>query len=470
MSSHASNCPTPGNGSPHQQALTYDELRRRDLAYLWHPYTEISSFEQMKFPIVESGQGCRLRELDGRVLLDGISSWWCVNLGHSHPRLVRAIQEQAAKLQHTLLGGMSHPPAILLAERLAQVAPRGLGHAMFASDGSCAVEAALKIALQYWTNQGESHRTRFITLEDGYHGDTLGTIGVGYIDGFHRPFLPALRPALAAVAPYCNRCPVGLRPESCHAECFDCRESSSGSSGSMETLIRRHHDECAAVIVEPLCQAAAGMRIYPALYLQRLRALCTEYGIPLIVDEVAVGFGRTGAMFACEKAGIVPDILTLGKGLTGGLLPMSATLVTDAIYDTFRANGEQPRTFFHGHTFCGNPITSALALAALEVYEEEKTVEHLPERMRILEEGMRRVAAVLAGSPLRTLGMIAAIEIAPGAGGRLRARKVAARAYELGLFIRSLGSTIYLWPPLNSEPAELQSMVEILERATRETA
>ena len=457
------------------QTLNYEELRRRDIEYLWHPYTEISSFEQMKFPIVESAQGCRLRELDGRVLLDGISSWWCVNLGHSHPRLVRAIQEQAAKLQHTLLGGMSHPPAILLAERLAQVAPPGLGHAMFASDGSCAVEAALKIALQYWTNQGESHRTRFITLEDGYHGDTLGTIGVGYIDGFHRPFLPALRPALAAVAPYCNRCPVGLRPESCQAECFACVTSSSTNSSStnfssMDTLIRRHHDECAAVIVEPLCQAAAGMRIYPALYLQRLRALCTEYGIPLIVDEVAVGFGRTGAMFACEKAGIVPDILTLGKGLTGGLLPMSATLVTDAIYDTFRANGEQTRTFYHGHTFCGNPITSALALAALETYDEEKTVERLPERMRILEDGMRRVSTVLEGSTLRTLGMIAAIEIAPEEAGRLRARRIAGRAYELGLFVRPLGSTIYLWPPLNSDPAELQAMVEMMERAARETA
>jgi adenosylmethionine-8-amino-7-oxononanoate aminotransferase len=213
------------------------------------------------------------------------------------------------------------------------------------------------------------------------------------------------------------------------------------------------------------------MRIYPALYLQRLRALCTEYGIPLIVDEVAVGFGRTGAMFACQKAGIVPDILTLGKGMTGGLLPMSATLVTDAIYDTFRANGEgQTRTFYHGHTFCGNPITSALALAALETYDEEKTVPQLPERMRILEDGMRRVSAVLAGSTLRTLGMIAAIEIAPAAEGRLRARRIAARAYELGLFVRPLGSTIYLWPPLNSEPAELQAMVEILERAARETA
>ncbi len=439
--------------------MNYGEMRRRDIEFLWHPYTEITSFEQSSFPIVESAEGCRLHEIDGRVLLDGISSWWCVNLGHSHPRLVEAIQVQAAKLQHTLLGGMSHPPAIRLAEQLARIAPAGLGHAMFASDGSCAVEAALKIALQYWTNQGEEHRTRFIALQDGYHGDTLGTIGVGYIDGYHRPFRPALQPALCATSPYCNRCPVGLRPESCQAECFD----------SMEKLVRTHHGECAAVIVEPLCQAAAGMRIYPALYLKRLRALCTEYGIPLIVDEVAVGFGRTGAMFASEKAGIVPDIMTLGKGLTGGMLPMSATLVSDAIYDTFRANGEQSRTFFHGHTFCGNPITSAVALAALETYAEEKIVERLPERMRVLEDGMRRISEVLGGSSLRTLGMIAAVEIAEAAGGETRARKIAARAYELGLFIRPLNSTIYLWPPLNTETADLQRMIETIERAARET-
>jgi adenosylmethionine---8-amino-7-oxononanoate aminotransferase len=438
----------------------YDELRRRDLACLWHPYTEISSFEHTRFPIVDSAQGCQLREIDGRVLLDGISSWWCVNLGHSHPRLVRAIQEQAAKLQHTLLGGMSHPPAIELAERLKRIAPGGLSHAMFAADGSCAVEAALKIALQYWTNLGETQRTRFISLEDGYHGDTLGTIGVGYIESYHRPFLPALRPSLRAISPYCNRCPVGLRPESCHAECFD----------SMEKLVREHHAECAAVIVEPLCQAAAGMRIYPALYLQRLRALCTEYAIPLIADEVAIGFGRSGAMFACERAGIVPDLLTVGKGLTGGLLPMSAALVSDAIYETFRSENGHSRTFFHGHTFCGNPITSALAVAAIDTYAEEKVIEQLPERMRILEEGMRRIANLLGESPLRTLGMVAAIEIDEAAGGTLRARRIAARAYELGLFVRPLHSTVYLWPPLNTTSEELHSMLEMMERAARETA
>ena len=455
-------------------AEQYSEMRRRDVACLWHPYTEITSFEKSAFPIVDRADGSRLHEIDGRVLLDGISSWWCVNLGHSHPRLVQAIQRQAAKLQHTLLGGMSHPAAIELAERLQRIAPGGLSHAMFASDGSCAVEAALKIALQYWTNQGEQHRTRFISLEDGYHGDTLGTIGVGYIENFHRPFLPALQPALRAISPYCNRCPLGLRPESCHAECFDATAPDSMGFVSMEKLVRAHHAECAAVIAEPLCQAAAGMRIYPALYLQRLRALCTEYRIPLIVDEVAVGFGRTGAMFACEKAGIVPDILTIGKGLTGGLLPMSAALVSDQIYDTFRAdpsaNGGRSRTFFHGHTFCGNPITSALAVAALDVYEEEKIIERLPEPMHILEDGMQRLSELLRDSPLRTLGMIAAVEITDAAGGALRARRIAARAYELGLFIRPLNSTIYLWPPLNTPLAELHSMLDILQRTATDTA
>ncbi len=449
--------------------MKYSEMRERDIEFLWHPYTEITSFEHSSFPIVESASGCRLHEIDGRVLLDGISSWWCVNLGHSHPRLVQAIQAQAAKLQHTLLGGMSHPPAIRLAEQLALVVPAGLGHAMFASDGSCAVEAALKIALQYWTNQGEEHRTRFITLQDGYHGDTMGAIGVGYIESYHGYLRPVLQPALRAISPHCNRCPVGLRPESCQVECFDTEGFNAEGFESMATLIRRHHAECAAVIVEPLCQAAAGMRIYPELYLKRLRSLCSEYGLPLIIDEIAVGFGRTGAMFACERAGIVPDIMTVGKGLTGGMLPMSATLVNDAIYDTFRATGGQNRTFFHGHTFCGNPITSAAALAALETYAEEKIVERLPDRMRILEDGMRRVSSVLGGSPLRTLGMIAAVEITEAAGAYVRARRIAGRAYELGLFIRPLNNTIYLWPPLNIDCADLQSMVEIVERAAMET-
>ncbi len=434
------------------------ELRQRDIQYLWHPYTEITSFEASDFPIVDRARGCSLFDVEGRELLDGISSWWCVNLGHSHPKLVRAIQEQAERLQHTLLGGMSHPPAIALAERLARMAPGGLSHALFASDGTSAVEAALKIALQYWTNLGERGRTQFIALEEGYHGDSLGAVGVGYVEAFHKPFAPAVRPAFRALSPHCNRCPVGLSPDRCSADCFD----------SMERLIRDRGRECAAVIVEPLCQAAGGMRIYPEEYLRRLRAACTANGLLLIADEIAVGMGRTGSRFACERAGVAPDILTLGKGLTGGLLPMSATLVTDAVYDSFRAEGGRARTFFHGHTFCGNPITSALALAALEVYEEEQVVERLGPRVRQLDEGMRRIAEVLSGSPMRSLGMIAAVELSEEAGGAARAKGVAQRAVELGLFIRPLGSTVYLWPPLTCTEGELGRMLELLARAAGE--
>ncbi len=440
--------------------MTADDLRRRAVRAVWHPYTEITSFEASAFPVVERAEGCSLFAVDGRELLDGISSWWCVNLGHGHPRIVEAIRAQAGRLQHVLLGGVSHPRAIELGERLAAVAPPGLGHALFAADGSVAVEAALKVALQYWVNRGVAGRTRFVALEGGYHGDTLGAIGVGFVDGFHAPFRDAVRPALRAASPHCNRCPVGRAPETCGVECF----------ASMEELVREHHRECAAVVVEPLCQAAAGMRIYPPEYLRRLRALCDRYGLLLVADEIATGFGRTGATFACEHAGVTPDVLTVGKGLTGGALPMSATLVTDAVYDAFRAEGGRARTFFHGTTFCGNPITAAAALAALDVYRDERIVEGVPPRGAILAEGMARVARRLGDAPLRTLGLVAAVEIPEAAGGAACARAVVRRALELGLFLRPLGPVVYLWPPLNAPETVLREMVARLERAAEDIA
>jgi adenosylmethionine-8-amino-7-oxononanoate aminotransferase len=440
--------------------LSLSGLRRRDVRHLWHPYTEITAFERSDFPVVERAHGCTLVDVEGREWLDGISSWWCANLGHGQPRIVEAIRAQAPVLQHTLLGGMSHLRAIELAERLSEVVPGGLSHAMFAADGSLAVEAALKIALQYRANRGETGRTRFIALEDGYHGDTLGTIGVGYVDAFHAPFAANVCPALRAPSPHCNRCPVGRRPETCDVECFE----------AMDRLIRERGAECTAAIVEPLCQAAGGMRIYPGEYLRRLRRACDEAGLLLIADEIATGFGRTGAMFACGLAGIVPDIVTLGKGLTGGALPMSATLCTDAVYDAFRVDAAgRPRTFFHGTTFCGNPITSAAALAALDLYRDERVVERLPGPAAQLEAGMQRVAEALGGSPLRTMGMIAAIEIGEAEGGAARARRTTGRAGELGLFVRPLGSTIYLWPPLTATADELDRMLAILLRAARDS-
>ena len=445
--------------------MTTDEWRRRDVRHVWHPFTEITAFEQTRFPIFVRAHGSTLIDMDGRDYLDGISSWWCANLGHGHPLIVEAICRQTLVLQHTLLGGASHPLAIELSERLAALAPGGLGHAMYGGDGSLAVEAALKIALQHWANLGEPARTRFIAIEDGYHGDTLGAIGAGYVEAFHAPFRDAIRPALRAASPHCNRCPCRMNPETCDIECFS----------SMEQLVSEHHAQCAAVIVEPLCQAAAGMRIYPAEYLRRLRRLCTARGLLLIADEIATGFGRTGAMFACELAGIVPDIMTIGKGLTGGSLPMSATLVSDAVYDAFRADAAgRPRTLCHGTTFCGNPITCAAALAALEAYDADDIIKGLPPRVSILDEGMRRVADAVGGAPMRSLGMIAAVEVPDKAGGAGRARSVAAKAMELGLLVRPLGATVYLWPPLNCSEADLKLMVEIYadaaESAGREWA
>ena len=436
-----------------------EEWRRRDVAHLWHPYTEITSFEGSAFPIIERAEGVYLYELGGRPLLDGISSWWCVNLGHNHPRLVGAIREQAGALQHCILAGMSHPKAIELAERLARLAPSDLNHAYFACDGSSAVESALKMAVQYRVNIGQKGRTRFIGLADGYHGDTLGAMAVGFVETFHGDFRDILTPAFQACSPHCAACPCSRAPGSCDVECFE----------SMEQLVREHHREVTAVVLEPLCQGAGGMRIYPADYLRRLRRLCDEHDLLLIADEIAVGFGRTGRMFACETADIAPDIMTLGKGMTGGYLPMSVAMVSDRIYDTFRSDGGRSRTFYDGHTFCGNPITSALALAALDIYGQADFLPSLPPKERQLAEGMAALKRAAPDSTVLTLGLIGVLELSDSDGGSDRAHRIAGCALDLGLFIRPLGPAVYLWPPLTSTADELGEMLSLLKSAGERT-
>ena len=432
-----------------------ENLRKKDIDFIWHPYTEITSFEKSNFPIIERAEGCYLYDINGKAFLDGIASWWCVNLGHSHPRLIKAIQEQTKKLQHVILAGMSHPNVIKLAEKLARITPDGLKHSFFASDGTSVVEASLRMTLQYWKNIGEQGRTKFISLQDGYHGDTLGAIGVGYVETFHKELNDVIQKSYKAKSPHCAKCPFQKHPDSCDVECFD----------SMADLIKQHHRETAAVIVEPLCQGAAGIRIYRDDYLSQLRTLCDEYNLLLIADEIAVGFGRTGAMFACEKAGISPDIMTLGKGMTGGYLPMSVSITNDRIYDSFRDG----KTFYHGHTYCGNPITSALALEALSIYEEEKIVSKITPHIQQLNEGVHLLAPLLPRSFISTMGMIAKIEISEEEGGAKRARQITEKALELGLFIRPLGSVIYLWPPLIITPDELDKMINLLKEAILHT-
>jgi adenosylmethionine-8-amino-7-oxononanoate aminotransferase len=444
----------------------YESLRELDIKHLWHPCTDIDALELARFPIIERASGVYLYEVGGRPLLDGIASWWCVNLGHGHPRLIEAIQQQAGQLQHAILGGMSHPNAIRLAEQVARLTPADLNHAFFCCDGASAVESALKIAVQHWANVGEQGRHHFVGLTEGYHGDTLGAMGVGYVDAFHRDYSNVVRPAYHAASPHCTECPCGRGPDNCGIECFD----------SMAEIIHTHHEHIAAVVVEPLCQAAAGVRIYPEEYLRRLRKTCDDHGLILIADEIAVGFGRTGSMFACERAGIAPDIMTVGKGITGGYMPLSAAVVSDRIYDSFRNRGVgRDRTFQHSHTFGGNPIISALALAAIETYEKENVIEGCQPRIRQLEQGMTRLGVLLGseqagGTKVRSLGMMSVIEISDSEGGAARASRIVRKSYELGLFLRPRGRAVYLWPPLVITREELAQMLSILEEAIRQTA
>ena len=431
-------------------------LRERDIKYLWHPCTDINQMERTPIPIIETAKGVYLYEVGGRALLDGFASWWCVNLGHGHPKLIEAIQKQAAKLQHAILGGMSHPSAIDLAERLAEITPGDLSHSFFACDGASAVEAALKIAVQHWANVGEKGRTRFVGLEEGYHGDTLGAMGVGYVEAFHKDYADIIKPGYRAMSPHCLQCPLGKEPETCDVECFD----------SMDTILREHHKAIAAVIVEPLCQAAAGARIYPEEYLRRLRRVCNEYGLILIADEIAVGFGRTGHMFACERAGIVPDMMTVGKGLTGGYMPLSVAIVNDTIYDSFRNSDDgRDRTFNHSHTFGGNPIITALALAAIGVYEDEHVLENCQPRIKQLEQGIRELGLLLNESRTRAMGMMGVVEVNDASGGAERASRVVRKSYEMGLFLRPRGRALYLWPPLVTTESELGQMLSIMRDA-----
>ncbi|MCC6143440.1 MAG: adenosylmethionine--8-amino-7-oxononanoate transaminase, partial [Candidatus Hydrogenedentes bacterium] len=426
---------------PNQQQLDY--------RHLWHPYTDTNRYEQAPYRSIERAEGVYLIDSEGKRYLDGISSWWALNLGHGHPRLIQAIQDQAAALQHCIIGNLAHPPAVELAARIAQMAPGDLNHSYFASDGSSAVEAALKIAIQYWLNRGVSGRNQFLGLELGYHGDTLGTIAVGFVPQYHGPFEHMLRPAL--------RAPVPLGFSEAEEEA-----ALAEAVPKLEALFEEHGTHLAAVVVEPLVQGAAGMRIYPPAYLRRISELCDEHNVLLIADEIAVGFGRTGKLWACDHAEVVPDILCLGKGLTGGYLPMSAAVVTTEIYDSFRNDaGETDKTFYDGHTFCGNPLTSALAVAALEVYEHEHVVDRTLEKSSRLAKGMAGLADHPAIEGFKCLGMVGMCSVRNDAGGAAFARRVTDRAMREGLYLRPLGRVLYLWPPLVSTEGELDAMIRL---------
>jgi adenosylmethionine-8-amino-7-oxononanoate aminotransferase len=436
-------------------AIRADTLQDLDYRHLWHPYTDINAYESAPWTCFERASGVYLYDREGRAVLDGIASWWAVALGHSHPRIVEAIRAQAGVLQHAILGNQTHPLAVKLAARLAEMTPQGLTRCYFASDGASATEAALKIAIQFWHNRGVRGKTRFVALDEGYHGDTLGAVGVGFVPSFHAPFDGAVVKSFVAPSPHRAGNPDDAADRAQAMQAFE----------ALERLVNEHEAEIAGFILEPLCQGAAGIRIYHPEYLRLVRELCDARGILLIADEIAVGFGRTGGVFACDVAGIAPDILCVGKALTGGTLPMSAAIVTDEIYDTFRNEPGHDRTFYDGHTFCGNPITSAAALAFLDAFEEEGVMDNVAARAPQLAEGIARLARHDCVAYHTSLGMIGMIALKAEAGGSALAKRIARRAFDLGLFIRPLGNVLYLWPPLTTTESELAKMHDLFDKA-----
>lgn len=432
-----------------------------DRRYLWHPFTQMQEWEQEEPLIIERGKGSYLIDTEGKKYLDGTSSIW-VNLhGHRHPVLDRAIKKQLDKIAHSTFLGLTNPPAIELARELIRIAPKGLARVFYSDNGSTAVEIALKMAVQYWQQRHPKAgpKNTFLHLKLAYHGDTIGAVSVGNIALFHSRFTPLLFPTVDAEPPHCYRCPLQLTYPSCRMACLD----------PIEHILKSRHRDLAGFIIEPLMQAAAGMIPQPAGYLKRIRDLCTKYHVLLITDEVATGFGRTGKMFACEHEGVTPDLMALSKGLTGGYMPLAATLTTDEIYQGFLGTYDEFKTFFHGHSFTGNPLGCALALANLDIFKTEKTLARLQPKIKLLTRLLQPFQQLSQVGDIRQSGFMAGIELVqdritkePYPLSIKAGHRVAAIARSKGLILRPIGNVLVLIPPLSTTAEELKKMVEIL--------
>jgi len=445
------------------------QLIQWDHRYLWHPFTQMQEWEQEDPLIIERGKGSYLIDNDGKKYLDGTSSIW-VNLhGHRHPALDRALKKQIDKIAHSTLLGLSNQPAIELAQALITIVPKGLARVFYSDNGSTAVEVALKMAVQYWRQRHPEAgaKNSFLHLKLAYHGDTIGAVSVGNIEIFHSRFKPLLFPTIEAEPPYCYRCPLKLAYPSCQMACID----------PIEQILKTRHRDLAGFIIEPLLQAAAGMVTQPPGYLKRIRELCSHYKVLLIADEVATGFGRTGKMFACEHEGVTPDLLAISKGMTGGYMPLAATVTTDEIYQAFLGSYVEFKSFFHGHSYTGNPLGCALALANLQVFRTEKTLSQLRPKITALKNLLRPLEKLNHIGEIRQQGFMAGIELVQNRSTKapfpLAARighKVALEARRRGLLLRPIGNVIILVPPLSTSLPELSRMVEILGEAIEAVA
>jgi adenosylmethionine-8-amino-7-oxononanoate aminotransferase len=445
------------------------QLEQWDRDHVWHPFTPMSVYAGERPLIVVRAEGCKLQDQDGRWYIDGVSSLWCNVHGHRVPELDAAIRAQLDTVAHSTLLGWSNVPAIRLARKLVELAPPGLNHVFYSDDGATAVEVALKMAFQYWRQRFEPRpgKTKYLALTGAYHGDTLGDVSVGGVERFHALFAPLLFPTLRSPSPSCYRCPLGLERSRCQ---IDCVEHLAG-------LVREHHAELAAVVIEPLVQGAAGMIVAPEGFLRRVREVTREHDVLLIADEVAVGIGRTGTLFACEQEQVVPDFLCLAKGLTGGYLPLAATLTNDEVYRAFLGAPEEGKTFCHGHTYTGNPLGAAVALANLELIEKIGLLAALPAKIAILEKHLRRIAELPSVGNVRQRGMMAGIElVADRATKRLfpvsaaMGQQVCRLARARGALLRPLGDVIVVIPPLAIAEETLEELGAIVYDSIREAA
>jgi len=418
-----------------------ERVLRADKRHLWHPYTAMARYIEETNPLVVArAAGSRLYDVDGRAYIDGNASWWTSLLGHNHPRLVEALRDQASALCHTSLAGVTHEAAALFAEELVRVAPPGLTRVFLSDNGSTAVEAAIKLCVQYWAQNGAPERTRFVSLKGAFHGETLGVSALGGMPEFRAPFEPLL---------------------------FDCAHLASPADdlevalGELERELEAHAARTAAIVLEPLVQGASGMRIYDKAYLVRARELADRFGVLLVLDEVFTGYGRTGPMWAADHASVVADVLCSAKGLSGGLLPFAATLTTERIFAGFL--GSDSRAFFYGHTFAGNPLGARVAREVLAVYREEGILEQARPKARRLQEGFAKLARLDHVKNVRTLGMIAALDLAGGKGYLERSGwRVYEEALRRGAYVRPLGQVVYLTPPLNIPDTDLDELLEIV--------
>ncbi len=437
-----------------------DNLKRIDQSYIWHPFTQMKEWMESEPTIIVEGKDCFIKDINGRWYLDGVSSIWVNLFGHRRKEIDDAIKSQLDMIAHSTLLGLGNLPSILLAERLLKVLPVGLTKIFYSDNGSTSVEVAIKMVFQYWIHMEEKKRVKFVSLKNAYHGDTLGAVSVGGIDIFHSVFGPLLFQTIKVPSPYCYRCEFDLQYPHCGFMCLE----------KTEEVVKAHKDEIAGFIIEPLVQAAGGIIVSPTGYLKGVSDICRRYGIPLIVDEVATGFGRTGKMFAVEHEDVIPDVMCLSKGITGGYLPLAVTVTKEEIFNAFLGRFEDLKTFFHGHSYTGNQLACSAAIKVLEIFEKDDVLNQLKPKIEFFKEKLFKMKVLRHVGDVRTIGLIGGVELVrnkdtkePYEYREKMGWKVSYIAREKGVFIRPLGNVVVLWPPLSISIENLEVFLDIIE-------